>query len=78
MESGVRFTAVDMPQATDMTIHILASVAQGEAKAISDRTRAALAAAKARGTQLGGLRSNSATIAEQSKSPDCAILISRA
>lgn len=62
MESGVKFTAVDMPEATDMTIHILASVAQGEAKAISDRTRVALAAAKERGTQLGGLRSNSAAI----------------
>lgn len=62
MESGVRFVAADMPEATDMTIHILASVAQGEAKAISDRTRVALAAAKARGTQLGGLRINSASI----------------
>ncbi len=62
MESGVRFVAVDMPEATDMTIHILASVAQGEAKAISDRTRTALAAAKARGTVLGGLRDNSASI----------------
>jgi DNA invertase Pin-like site-specific DNA recombinase len=62
MESGVKFVAADMPQATDMTIHILASVAQGEAKAISERTRVALAAAKARGQQLGGLRSNSATI----------------
>lgn len=62
MESCVKFVAVDMPQATDMTIHILASVAQGEAKAISDRTRTALAAAKARGTQLGGLRENSASI----------------
>lgn len=62
MESGVKFVAVDMPEATDMTIHILASVAQGEAKAISDRTRAALTAAKARGTQLGGFRSNSKSI----------------
>ena len=62
MESGVKFVAVDMPEATDMTIHILASVAQGEAKAISDRTRTALAAARERGTRLGGLRSNSATI----------------
>jgi DNA invertase Pin-like site-specific DNA recombinase len=62
MESGVKFVAVDMPEATDMTIHILASVAQGEAKAISDRTRTALAAARERGTQLGGLRSNSAAI----------------
>jgi len=62
MESGVKFTAVDMPQANDMTIHILAAVAQGEAKAISDRTKAALAAAKEDGTQLGGVRSNSASI----------------
>lgn len=62
MESGVKFVAVDMPAATDMTIHILASVAQGEAKAISDRTRTALQAARARGTKLGGLRSNSARI----------------
>lgn len=62
MESGVKFVAVDMPEATDMTIHILASVAQGEAKAISDRTRTALAAARARGTILGGLRRNSGTI----------------
>jgi DNA invertase Pin-like site-specific DNA recombinase len=53
MEAGVKFVAVDMPQANDMTIHILASVAQGEAKAISDRTRAALQAAKAKGTPLG-------------------------
>jgi DNA invertase Pin-like site-specific DNA recombinase len=56
MESGVKFQAVDMPDVNDMVLHILASVAQGEAKAISDRTKAALAAAKARGTQLGGLR----------------------
>jgi len=62
MESGVKFVAVDMPQANDMTIHILASVAQGEAKAISDRTRVALAAAKARGTVLGGNRWNSEQI----------------
>jgi len=62
MEAGVKFVAVDMPEATDMTIHILASVAQGEAKAISDRTKAALAAAKAKGTVLGGLRRNSADI----------------
>jgi DNA invertase Pin-like site-specific DNA recombinase len=62
MEAGVSFVACDMPQANDMTIHILASVAQGEAKAISDRTIAALAAAKALGTPLGGMRSNSGSI----------------
>ncbi|NNM72417.1 recombinase family protein [Enterovirga aerilata] len=62
MESGVEFTAVDFPQANRLTVHILAAVAEHEAKAISDRTRAALAAAKARGRQLGGDRGNLASV----------------
>jgi DNA invertase Pin-like site-specific DNA recombinase len=65
MESGVKFQAVDMPEVSDMVVHILASVAQGEAKAISDRTKAALTAAKDRGQKLGGLRWNSSDIASQ-------------
>ena len=52
-ESGVDFTACDNPTATPLTIGILALVAQEEARAISDRTKAALAAAKARGQRLG-------------------------
>ena len=56
MESGVEFTAVDFPQANTLTIHILAAVAEHERKMISARTMAALAAAKARGTVLGGFR----------------------
>ena len=56
MEAGVKFVAVDLPQANELTVHIMASMAEYEAKAISTRTKAALAAAKARGTQLGGLR----------------------
>ena len=53
MESRVRFKAVDVPQADEFTIHILAAVAQREAEAISQRTCAALGAKKARGFQLG-------------------------
>jgi DNA invertase Pin-like site-specific DNA recombinase len=67
MESGVKFQAVDMPDVNDMVVHILASVAQGEAKAISDRTKVALAAAKARGTKLGGLRWDITSVAAEGR-----------
>jgi DNA invertase Pin-like site-specific DNA recombinase len=53
MESGVDFQAADMPEADRCMVHIMAALAEREAKLISDRTRAALIAAKARGTRLG-------------------------
>jgi DNA invertase Pin-like site-specific DNA recombinase len=56
MDAGVDFTACDLPQASRLTIHILAAVAENEAKAISERTKAALAAKKAQGFKLGGYR----------------------
>jgi DNA invertase Pin-like site-specific DNA recombinase len=56
MESGVEFVAADMPAVNRLTIHILAAVAEEEARMTSARTRAALAAAKARGMRLGNPR----------------------
>ena len=56
MEAGVKFIACDQPSANDLTIHIMAAVAQDEAKRISERTKTALAAYKARGGKLGAAR----------------------
>jgi DNA invertase Pin-like site-specific DNA recombinase len=53
-KAGIKFIAADNPQANELTLGILALVAQQEAKAILERTKAALAAAKARGLKLGG------------------------
>jgi DNA invertase Pin-like site-specific DNA recombinase len=52
-DSGAEFVACDMPHANKLTVHILAAVAEHEREMISDRTKAALAAAKARGKKLG-------------------------
>ena len=56
MESNVEFVACDNPHANKFTIHILAAVAEHEAEQISQRTKAALAAAKKRGVKLGSAR----------------------
>ncbi|WP_158943150.1 recombinase family protein [Granulicella sp. S190] len=74
MESGVEFQAVDMPYANKLTIHILAAVAEHEREAISERTKAALEAAKARGTKLGNPRwkaslSKARAVRSQNKPP---------
>jgi DNA invertase Pin-like site-specific DNA recombinase len=53
MNSGCEFAAADMPAANRFMLHVMAAVAEHEAKAISERTKAALAAYKARGGKLG-------------------------
>jgi DNA invertase Pin-like site-specific DNA recombinase len=67
MESKVRFVAADLPEANELTVHIMAAMAEYEAKAISARTKAALAAAKRKGTRLGGLRWNLASVSRQGR-----------
>jgi DNA invertase Pin-like site-specific DNA recombinase len=56
MESGVEFVAVDNPHANKLMLHMLAAFAEHERDQISARTKAALAAAKARGVKLGNPR----------------------
>lgn len=53
MEEGVEFVCCDMPSASPFMLHIYAAVAEEERRMISSRTKAALAAAKARGVVLG-------------------------
>jgi DNA invertase Pin-like site-specific DNA recombinase len=54
MEAKVEFIAVDFPDANRLTIHILAAIAEYESKMISERIKASIAAAKARGAKRGG------------------------
>jgi DNA invertase Pin-like site-specific DNA recombinase len=56
MEQGVDFVCCDMPSATPFMLHIYAAVAEEERRTIAIRTKAGLAAAKARGVILGNAK----------------------
>jgi DNA invertase Pin-like site-specific DNA recombinase len=51
--TGVHFTCCDMPDANSLTIDVIAAVNEEESKRISERTRAAMAAAKRQGRTFG-------------------------
>lgn len=77
-KAGVRFVAVDMPEANEMVVQMMAVVAQAERKMISARTKAALAAAKARGVKLGGDRAgNFQRVAAEGRAKGRAVLRER-
>jgi DNA invertase Pin-like site-specific DNA recombinase len=66
-EAGVDFVAADMPTANRLTVGIMAMVAEEEGRMISERTKAALAAARRRGVQLGGYNKNPKLTAQARK-----------
>ena len=75
-KAGVEFTAADMPTANRLTVGIMAMVAEEERRMISARTKAALAAAKARGTVLGGYRG--ATVDDAARAASIAVRSAKA
>jgi DNA invertase Pin-like site-specific DNA recombinase len=66
-DSGVKFQALDLLDANTLTLTVMAGLAQHERELISARTKAALAARKARGLPLGTPRDLSAYAARASR-----------
>jgi DNA invertase Pin-like site-specific DNA recombinase len=66
-QAGIDFIACDNPQANRMTVTILVAVAENEVAQISERTKAALAAYKARGGVLGAARPDGNTFTQEAR-----------
>ena len=56
MRDGVPFRVAELANASELELHLRATIAQEERRLIGERTKAALAAAKRRGTKLGSAR----------------------
>ena len=66
-DQRLNFRVASMPSADKFQLHIYAALAEQEREFISARTKAGLAAAKARGVALGGLRPNTITRNDEAK-----------
>lgn len=77
-KAGVNFVAVDMPTANELTVGIMALVAQEERKAISKRTKEALAIAKARGVKLGNPKNLTPEAAKRGRAAGVATIKNKA
>ncbi|NTF06845.1 recombinase family protein [Agrobacterium rubi] len=64
LEAGVEIKCADMPEANRMLLQMMSVIAEHEARMISERTKAALKAAKDRGQTLGGFKWDKASFVE--------------
>jgi DNA invertase Pin-like site-specific DNA recombinase len=68
MKHRVPFIVTELGADTDpFMLHIYAALAEKERRMISERTRAAMKAAKARGVRIGGLRAKGVELRARGK-----------